>query len=382
MKILFDARCIDTSLSRPSIYIRELLARMPSLSPDSSWHVIFSDEKVRDRIMGDERIAGARGITSEIIPYPFSSLSGNFRLFGYRITRHFDIYFSPVAANSFLAFGGAGGISRASVVTVHTLPGLDTRSSFVSAVRRWSLKRVVRNCDAMIAVSRTLRDDIVKMLSLSRGAAGKIHKIYNGVSEIYSPCDCERRDAFAGAVVYVGNHRSHKNIPTLIRAFAELRRKSGRELHLLLGGSDGAMSERERLLVRDLGISGHVSFLGEVSEKDLRDIYREAALVVSPSSYEGFPSALLEAMQSGTPIVCCDGGAQREFAWGVTDPVPPRDMQSLCSAMSKMILDDTQRSECIKAGIARANKFTWDDTASETLDVFRRVLALKKGDGI
>ena len=84
---------------------------------------------------------------------------------------------------------------------------------------------------------------------------------------------------------------------------------------------------------------------------------------------------MLEAMASGTPVVCCDGGSQHELVGDVADAVPAGDVQSLCDAMARMLTDEVFRARSVQAGLERAAAFSWDSTARETLAIFREVIA-------
>ena len=83
-------------------------------------------------------------------------------------------------------------------------------------------------------------------------------------------------------------------------------------------------------------------------------------------------------MASGTPVVCCEGGAQSEIVGPAAATVPAGDVQALCGAMERMLTDNAFRAESVKAGIERAATFSWDRTADETLAIFREAVASGK----
>ena len=235
--------------------------------------------------------------------------------------------------------------------------------------------RATSSCTAIIAASKTLRDDIVRQLSLPEKSANRLKVVYAGVSKAFSPAPAPPPADKAKVILYVGNQRHYKNLNALVRAFALLRHGQEDRLHLLLIGPEGSNSASIRKLVRNLGIGDHVTFAGERTERELAAAYREASLFVSPSSYEGFSLPLLEAMASGTPVVCCEGGAQSEIVGSATAAVPAGDVPVLRDAMERMLTDDAFRAESVKAGIVRAAAFSWDRTADETLAIFREAVA-------
>ena len=370
MKIVFDARCIDAKASGASVYVRELLRRLPVLAPEWSWHILFCDDETRRSVLADSLPGNHPNVSAEILPYRFKSLLGKAKLVKALLNARCDLYFSPIVANSFLALGRLTG-TRHTVVAVHTNPMRDTKSVFWRLVKRFCLIRATSGCDAIIAASNTLRDDIVRQLSLSEQTASRVKVVYAGVSKAFLPATTPPPPGKAKVILYVGNQRHYKNLDTLVRAFASLRHHQGGHLHLLLIGPEGINSASIRELVRNLGLTDNVTFAGERREQELAAAYRDAALFVSPSSYEGFSLPWLEAMASGTPVVCCDGGSQRELVGDVADAVPAGDVQSLCDAMERMLTDAAFRAKSVQTGIERAAAFSWDRTANETLAIFR-----------
>ncbi len=379
MTIVFDARCIDAKVSGTGVYVRELLRRLPMLAPDWNWHVLFHDETTRDAILADALPGGRTNVTAGILPCRFASLFGKAKLVKRLLQIRCDLYFSPIVANSFLALGGSIGVCRATVVAVHSNPMRDTADPFWAAMKRHCLVRAIANCTALLAVSHALRDDIVKQLALSEKSAARLKVVYGGVSSAFSPAPLPSPAGKARVILYVGNQRHYKNIVTLVRAFGELRRRFD-DLHLLLVGPESDNPVPLRRLIRDLGLSSHVILAGEASERDLVAAYREAALLVSPSGYEGFSFTLLEAMACGTPVVCCDGGAVRELVGDAAVPVPAGDVPALEQAMERMLTDGVFRAKSVAAGLSRAAQFSWNRTARETLQVFAEALAGRGGE--
>ncbi len=375
MKIVFDARCIDAKASGAAVYVRELLRRLPVLAPEWSWHMLFCDDETRRSVIADALPGHHPNVSSEILPYRFNSLLGKAKLVKTLLNAKCDLYFSPIVANSFLALGRLTG-TRHTVVAVHTNPMRDTKSFFWRLVKKLCLIRAISGCDAVIAASNTLRDDIIRQLSLSEKAASRVKVVYAGVSKAFSPATTPPPPDKAKVILYVGNQRHYKNLDTLVRAFASLRHHQGGHLHLLLIGPEGINSASLRELVRNLGLTDNVTFAGERREQELAAAYHDASLFVCPSSYEGFSLPLLEAMASGTPVVCCEGGAQRELVGEASDTVPAGDVQVLCDAMERMLSDDALRAKTVQAGLERAAAFSWDSTAKEALAMFKGAIAV------
>lgn len=377
MRVLFDARCIGDELSATRVYVRELLRRLPKLATDWTWHVVVRDNAIARSLIAEAGMAGFQNVAFETLPYGFTSLVGNARLTALLVRRRCDIYFSPMVVNSFLAFGGFRGACHAAVVAVHGNPTHGSGGPFRSFARRFCLSRAVAGCAAVIADSATLRDGLISMLRLNPSARSKLRMVYGGVSEAFEAMRHPSCDGRTPILLYVGCDKPHKNLSTLVRAFAELRRRADRATHLLVVCDD--ISGGTRGLVRDLGIADDVSFVSVPASRELAIAYGEAAMLVSPSGHEGFSLPIVEAMAAGTPIICCDDASRDEISHGAAIHAQPGDEHALCAAMERMLSDEGLRAECVRRGRERARDFSWDKTAEETLHVFREAAGHGKG---
>jgi alpha-1,3-rhamnosyl/mannosyltransferase len=107
--------------------------------------------------------------------------------------------------------------------------------------------------------------------------------------------------------------------------------------------------------------------LGEVNEEELSRLYAGAAALVFPSLYEGFGLPLLEAMQSGTPVIASRDPALVEVAGTAAVHVDPLDPGAWTRAMLEALRDGSRLRE---AGLRRAGEFSWESTARTMRDVY------------
>jgi glycosyltransferase involved in cell wall biosynthesis len=245
-----------------------------------------------------------------------------------------------------LGFGGR------SVVTLHDLhferdPGVMGRLDRVTF--RLVVPRAARRADAVIAVSERTRRDAVELYGLPEA---KVTVTPHGVDPAFSPGG--PHDSF---LLFVGAVQGRKN-PL---AAAEAARSVG--LPLVVVGP-----EREPALARELRARG-ADVRGWVAKPELAELYRRAAALVWPSRYEGFGLPVLEAMASGTPVVLSPDPALREVAGDAGVYAVDGDY----AAAVRRALDS--REALSAAGIARASRFSWAETARRSADVYRAVLA-------
>jgi glycosyltransferase involved in cell wall biosynthesis len=181
----------------------------------------------------------------------------------------------------------------------------------------------------------------------------------------------------AKLVLYVGGFGPHKNVGTLIHAFAEFGRSSSTSVHLVLVGKiDGEVFHSEvedlRKQVRELGLEPRVTFTGFVPDEDLVHLYQAAACLAMPSRDEGFGLPVVEAMACGLPVVASRAGALPELvgvnAGLLADSEKPVEW---ASALHRLV-DGSQdeRDLFISAGFARTAELSWEHAAAELVSVF------------
>jgi glycosyltransferase involved in cell wall biosynthesis len=167
-------------------------------------------------------------------------------------------------------------------------------------------------------------------------------------------------------IIYAGRVRPiYKNIRTLLLAFKNLSSKY-KDLRLVLVHSDSFNKEDIDLVKR---LNSSVLSLRNVSKLDLKYLYKNSLCMVYPSLYEGFGSPILEAQNSGTPVIAYNhkpmtevGGDGAEYYDGtVTD---------LIQKVILFIEDSSARKNTINRGFINAKRFDWKITAWKTVEAF------------
>lgn len=270
------------------------------------------------------------------------------------------------------------------VVTVHDLSFLRMPEKFRPA-KRWYLTQLCRASVAkachIIAVSRQTADDLHHFWQVE---TDKISVIYNGVGAEFTPAPPAQVEAFrqrrglpARFFLYLGTLEPRKNLPLLLRAYARWRAQSrgpsGREnqaIHLVIAGAKGWFYEQIFALVTELHLEEAVFFPGYIPNDELPDWYRAADAFVYPSLFEGFGLPVLEAMACGVPVICSDTGSLVEVAGDHALIFPAHNEAALVDRFHQMVNDHTLRQDLTRASLARAQQFSWQQTASATLALY------------
>jgi glycosyltransferase involved in cell wall biosynthesis len=283
-------------------------------------------------------------------------------------------------------FGSALRPLLPTIVTIHDLipivmpayrgsPRVRAYTQLVS----WAAKRA----DAIIADSESSKRDIVKHLGI---APENIRVIYLAADAAYRPItDTAILDAVREKyklpdqfVLYLGGFDQRKNVPNLLRALTKVAKGLGPECSFVFAGRLPTTVSRlfpdVQGLVKELELTEHVRFIGEVPEADKPALYTLAGCFAWPSYYEGFGLPVLEAMACGTPVVAGDTSSLPEIVGNAGFLIAPEDLNHLAGAIIACLIDEDLRASFRAKGLARAATFSWQKCARETVEVYHKAL--------
>ncbi len=264
------------------------------------------------------------------------------------------------------------------VVTVHDVKPRVLGSVIPSRNLNSLLHRVlVRDqwgrTDHVLTDSQCSRRDIIQYLGVSDD---RITVVYPGVElDRFRPAlnaaSGERERPY---VLSVAGADPSKNVETLVDAFARLPRLLRDGYDLVLVG-DFRLRQDIRQRVSQTGIEKQTIFPGIVSDDHLISLYQGAALFVFPSRYEGFGLPVLEAMACGCPVISSNASSLPEVTGDSAILVDPSDVGGFAQAMEEVLSNPELRQSLHGRGLSWARKFSWDRTALDTIEVYKRVAA-------
>jgi len=330
---------------------------------------------VDGRVLRDEFFTGVQCYTQQLlksfdrlgVPYDIASPKSNNRCLQH-IWEHLSL---PDKARFYDLLFCPGNISPTwkpknlkIVVSIHDLSFMYFKNVYKSLFRfyyNFTIPKIIKVADKIITVSNTERETIME--SFPRYAK-KIVSIHNGIDEIFlsSETILEKENY----LLYVGSLNPRKNLQGVIEAFLQIAEGIPHKL-VIVGVNTGAFKKTR---TKD---SDRIKFLGFVNQEYLVQLYRNAAVFVFPSLYEGFGLPLLEAMACGCPVITSNISSLPEVAGDSAIMIDPYDVNAMANAMYNVLTNESLRQEMIKKGLQRIKLFSWEKAAKETLKVFEEV---------
>lgn len=271
------------------------------------------------------------------------------------------------------------------VVTVHDLIPLRFPNHFPVGWRgrfNWSCQRKqLQRIEAVITDSLASKADLLQFAGLP---PEKVTVVYLAAAAVFKP---GKNAAFLQGLrqqydlplrffLYVGDINWHKNVPGLLRAFAAVT-ATDTNLKLVLVGQafkESDLTENHQLtaLIQSLNLTEKIIKVGFIPEADLAGIYNLALALVQPSFYEGYGLPVLEAMQSGCPVIASREASLPEIGGRAPLYVTPEKQTELVAAMVKVL--KRGEKDLVTVGLKEAQKFSWQKTALATRAVYEKIL--------
>jgi len=370
---LYTANPQRPSCHGVGFYVQELLAAMLKADPESRF--ILIGEKP---LSLPEQLHSNPNVKEAIIPF---DIRGSTKMGFWRewvmAREQVDILHEPEPC---------AGIVRLSryplVLTVHDIIPLLFPQWFRQTHRGAFAVFTPRNigrADAVIALSESTRRDLERVLPWSAGKGTVIHEAGQSLDLPEPP---EAEVAALGInkpyLLTVSTIEPRKNHTALLEAYDTIR-QHGLDLQLVLAGQASWQSESILKHPSLSRYSGDVLFLGTISPEMLAYLYRNAELFIYPSLYEGFGMPPLEALTAGIPVIVGRNSSFPEVLGTAPYYLSERPTgPEIAQAVESLMGNPGLRSRLSTLGKQRAREFSWEKTASQTLQVYEDVLRRRR----
>lgn len=308
--------------------------------------------------------------------YPRTYTHGLREIMDDRISRGVDLIHAHVAhpdGAAALQFGRKYALPV--VVTIHGQDFAYTLNRSRTCAE--SVRATLKGAAGVILVSEKLKTQYG--LETWAEQLDKYKVIYNGVNleDVVQPPNLEAApEAEAGPrLLSVGFLRPDKGHAVVLKALPELIREfPALEYRIVGDGSERPTLER---LTQELGLGGHVLFLGSLPHQEAMQEMAQCDLFVLPSWKEAFGVVYLEGMAHGKPIIGTKGEGISEILAQeeVGIAVPPKDVAALTKGIRELLQNPERAKEMGARGRELVNRrFTWQYNAQKTLEVYRAVV--------
>jgi glycosyltransferase involved in cell wall biosynthesis len=267
------------------------------------------------------------------------------------------------------------------VVTIHDLTFFDHpewhERSKVLYFRRM-IRAAARRASTLVCVSAYTAGRMRALVS----PRADVTVIHHGVNhDRFSAAGDEAKDLAVLAehgirppyIAFASTIEPRKNVPTLVRAFAEVA-GSRPQLRLVLAGSDGWGAREARDVIAASGVATRVLRPGYLDDATFPAFFRRADVVAYPSFEEGFGLPALEGLACGAPVVTSEGSALAEVVGDAAVLAPPGDAHAVANALARVLDDDALSARLRSAGPVRAAQFTWAACVDQHVDAYERTV--------
>ncbi len=236
--------------------------------------------------------------------------------------------------------------------------------------------------DRIIAISKFTQNELTSLFDIP---AGKIRVVYGGIDDIFRRPVTEdeliraryRFNLPRKYILTVGTWEPRKNLVRLLEAWKILRSQGTiGDFKLVMVGMKGWLYGEIEQKFRNLAGRRGVRSIGYIPRTSLPALYRGAEAFIFPSLYEGQGFPPLEAMACGVPVASSRAASLPEVLGDAVlyfDPANPRE---IAEAISGLLKNPEKSARLGEAGRKQAAGFTWERTASETMETYRDACGL------
>ena len=230
-------------------------------------------------------------------------------------------------------------------------------------------KNAIKNADHLICVSNSTKNDLIDIYNISES---KISVVHHGFELYNDNNDSNNIIIDKSFLLYVGNRNGYKNFNFFINAISKSKRLMSDFDVIAFGGETFSMEELT--LFHKLGFRHNQIIQISGSDSLLNFLYKNATAFVYPSLYEGFGLPPLEAMSNNCPIIASNTSSIPEVIGNAGVYFDPTVVDQLLDTIESVVYSDFLKNKLVTLGKERVKLFSWKQCATETEEVYTKVL--------
>lgn len=375
MKILIDAHLSENKITGIGRYLNCLISELTNLDLSNEYIILINNHIKEDHPLKTIQSPNIKTITVNLKGPTFKQ---NVIIPGILKKHNPDVYHHPHFDLPFF-------INTPSVITVHDLKYIkhpeffSKKQKLKSTYMKLMLKSTLGSAAKIVTVSENTKKDLIALYNLE---PEKIQVIYHGYKQFYlqgfEENSLEKLGIRNPYILFVGERRPHKNIENLILAFHKFITTKNCGIQLVIVGKKYADYTKPEQLIKNLQLQDKVILTDSISDVKLAHLYTNAAMFILPSLYEGFGMPLLEAMNCGVPVLGSNTTSIPEIIKDAGLLFNPQNIDEITKNMGKVLKNKKIRNTLIEKGYKRIKEFSWKKAASQTLEMYHQVAAVRK----
>ncbi|PID52165.1 MAG: hypothetical protein CR972_03420 [Candidatus Moraniibacteriota bacterium] len=375
MKIAIDIRNIGKKRTGDEVVFFELVRHLTNIDCDNEYHLLIDNRPEEDIIQIKNRLRIAQKKNFTIVQVG----SGNkFVWNGWMVSQYcrqekIDIYHTqyivPIFMPKFTKI-----VTHIHDVSFRVYKNLISKkdSFFLNTLIPWSLRRA----DKIIAVSQFTKEEIIKFYHVPED---KIFVVHNASSMICNDVNMEtirvKYHLPQKYILTLGTMQPRKNIPCVIRAFAQIADKIPDTFLVLAGKKAHNFDETiEKIIADKVNIKNRIIFTGYIDEEDKCAVYAMADVFVFPSLYEGFGVPILEALCAGVPVIASNIAPHKEVAGNAVKYFDPKNIDQCARVLYDVLDNDNIRKTVDTIATMQKEKFSWHKSAKDLYMIYQSFL--------
>ncbi len=281
-----------------------------------------------------------------------------------RIIPYHKLTKSKADTTVFFNYLTPGGLTGPNMITVYDLVCERFPETMQAKNRRLlqgHLGDSIKRASTILTISEFSKQEIIDVFGVDES------RIYVGPcgvdTDFYTPgtgfvTDINRIYDLDRYILYVGTLEPRKNIKTVVEAFSKVSEKYP-DVKLVLAGGLGWQPDATLDAIKNSPVSSRIVHTGYISDKEKRDLLRNADLFIFPSIYEGFGMPITEAMACGTDCIISDSSSLPEVSGGLLTMIKYDDVNAFGEAIDYKLSNpaDSIRKQSL---IKQASSFNWD----------------------